>query len=155
MHSSHEHSVHRLNALLEAGAAVTGSDGFTGLSPVHVAARCNRTAVIDALCEHAVRASGGGVLGLAAKTRMLNTRAAAHSGVTAVMLAAKHRNEGMVRHLLRRDADPKMKDQKGLTAATYAGTCSCYHQHPDAIVATNIANIVAATVCVYCVAVVA
>jgi ankyrin repeat protein len=112
----------RLNALLEAGAAVTGSDGFTGLSPVHVAARCNRTAVVDALCEHAMRASGGGVLGLAAKTRMLNTRAAAHSGVTAVMLAAKHRNEGMVRHLLRRDADPKMKDQKGLTAATYAGT---------------------------------
>jgi ankyrin repeat protein len=123
LHCIH-HSSCRLNALLEAGAAVTGSDGFTGLSPVHVAARCNRTAVIDALCEHAMRASGGGVLGIAAKTRMLNTRAAAHSGVTAVMLAAKHRNEGMVRHLLRRDADPKMKDQKGLTAATYAGTAA-------------------------------
>ncbi|KAG5178375.1 ankyrin repeat-containing domain protein [Tribonema minus] len=109
-----------VNALLEAGATPAAQGGAFGTA-LHAAARANRAAAVEAMCEHVTRAAGAAPGHAAvAVARLLNVRATAAGGVTALMVAARRRNEGMARLLLRRGADLGIRDHHGFTAADHA-----------------------------------
>lgn len=104
-----------IETLLDLGADVS-QDGGGRYTPFMHAVRGNRSEVVDMLLDYLLRDARFGSRGV---DRALNTQVR-FDGASALMVAARHRIFGMVRQLLRRNANRYLRDQAGLTAEGHA-----------------------------------
>jgi len=106
-----------LHHLLDMGAAIalvpSLMDGMPALS---VGVRHGQIEVVDVLLEHAEK------LGPLEQQRLLNQQN--RLGITPLMIAARHRDLRMVRHLMRAGALPTVRDQNQNVASDHARQAS-------------------------------
>ncbi|CAM9702166.1 unnamed protein product, partial [Discosporangium mesarthrocarpum] len=103
-------------ALLAAGVNV-GLEGRRGWTAMAVAAKHGRSEIVQLLVDSMLRDK---VVGRMNADRALNHRSTVNGGMTPVMIAARSRNEAMVRLLLRHGANPRVQCHKGMVAGEYA-----------------------------------
>lgn len=105
-----------VDALLDEGAdvSVEGCSGWTALS---IAARYGRQSIAQVLMEVIRRDKIAGEMNA---DRVLNHRSTANKGLTPVAIAAIHRDEAMVRCLMRLGAKPGVKCHRGYVAGEHA-----------------------------------
>ena len=101
-----------VDALLEHGAEV-GIEGCTGWTVMGVAARHGRFEIAKLMVENLRREK---LTGESKADRVLNHRSTINGGLTPVAIAAIHRNEIMVRCLMRLGAKPEVECHKGYGA---------------------------------------
>lgn len=105
-----------VDALLEEGADVS-VEGRTGWTAMSIAARHGRIEIAQLLVDSVRRDEVSGDWNA---NRVLNHRSALMRGLTPLMIAAIHRNEALVRYLMRLGADPGVTCHQDKTAAKHA-----------------------------------
>ncbi|CAM9414978.1 unnamed protein product, partial [Choristocarpus tenellus] len=104
-------------ALLEAKVDVP-LEGQRGWTAMAVAAHHGRLEMVEFLIESMLASDK--VAGQMNVDRALNHRSTVNGGLTPAMIAARHRNEAMVRLLLRKGANPRVRCYKGYHAGEHA-----------------------------------
>lgn len=105
-----------VNTLLEEGAAIE-IEGCSGWTAMSIAARHGRMDIAEFLVDTLRRDKISGEMN---SERALNHRSTLNGGLTPVAIAAIHRNEAMVRCLMRLGARPGVKCHKGYAAGDHA-----------------------------------
>lgn len=105
-----------VDALLDEGADV-GMEGCSGWTAMSIAARHGRRSIAQVLMEVIRRDKISGEMNA---DRVLNHRSTANKGLTPVAIAAMHRDEAMVRCLMRLGAKPGVKCHRGYVAGEHA-----------------------------------
>ena len=105
-----------VDALLDEGADV-GVEGCSGWTAMGIAARHGRRSIAQVLIEVIRRDKIAGEMNA---DRVLNHRSTANGGLTPVAIAAIHRDEAMVRCLMRLGAKPGVKCHRGYVAGEHA-----------------------------------
>lgn len=105
-----------VDALLNEGADV-GVEGSSGWTAISIAARHGRREIAQLLVDTLRKDK---VVGEMNADRVLNHRSTMNAGLTPVAIAAIHRNESMVRCLMRLGANPRVKCHRGFVAGEHA-----------------------------------
>lgn len=105
-----------VDALLNGGANV-GVEGCMGWTAMGIASRHGRRDISKLLVGTLRRDK---IMGEMNAERALNHRSTMNDGLTPVAIAAIHRNEAMVRHLMRLGANPSLKCRRGYVAGENA-----------------------------------
>lgn len=105
-----------VDALLEEGADV-GVEGCSGWTAMSIASRHGRSDIAQLLVEILRRDKIAGEMNA---DRVLNHRSNLNGGLPPVAIAAIHRNEAMVRCLMRLGANPSVKCHRGYVAGEHA-----------------------------------
>lgn len=106
-----------VDMLLGEGADI-GLEGCTGWTAMSIAARHGRMDIAQLLIDHTLRRDKS--VGRMNADRVLNHRSSFKAGLTPLAIAAIHRNELMVRFLMRLGAKRGVKCHQGYTAAEHA-----------------------------------
>lgn len=105
-----------VEGLLESGASI-GVEGCSGWTAMSIAARHGRIEIVQLLVETLRRDK---VVGETNSNRALNHQSTSNGGLTPLSIAAIHRNEFMVRSLMRLGASPRVKCHRGDVAGEHA-----------------------------------
>lgn len=106
-----------VDMLLRKGADV-GLEGSSGWTAMSIASRYGRMDIAQLLIDYTLRRDKG--VGKMNADRVLNHRSSINAGLTPLAIAAIHRNELMVRFLVKLGAKREMKCHQGFTAAEHA-----------------------------------
>lgn len=106
-----------VDMLMREGADI-GLEGSTGWTAMSIAARHGRMDIAQLLIDYTLRRDKG--VGRMNADRVLNHRSSINAGLTPLAIAAIHRNELMVRFLVKLGAKRGVKCHQGYTAAEHA-----------------------------------